>query len=165
MARPPTSRSAAHKSPSALPSSTQSDNFRGNAGELQQQAGGKHPVLTTQQGIPVADNQNSLRTAPRGPTLLEDFILREKITHFDHERIPERIVHARGTAAHGFFELTHSLKKYTTAKVLTDIGVQTPVFTRFSTVAGGAGSVDTPRDVRGFAVKFYTPEGLSLIHI
>ncbi|MBL7088346.1 catalase [Acidovorax sp.] len=159
MARPPNSRSAAHKSPSALPSSTQSDNFRGNAGELQQQAGGKHPVLTTQQGIPVADNQNSLRTAPRGPTLLEDFILREKITHFDHERIPERIVHARGTAAHGFFELTHSLKKYTTAKVLTDIGVQIPVFTRFSTVAGGAGSVDTPRDVRGFAVKFYTPEG------
>jgi catalase len=159
MARPPTSRSAAHKAPSALPSSTQSDNFRGNAGELQQQAGGKHPVLTTQQGIPVADNQNSLRAGPRGPALLEDFILREKITHFDHERIPERIVHARGTAAHGFFELTHSLKKYTTAKVLTEIGVQTPVFTRFSTVAGGAGSVDTPRDVRGFAVKFYTPEG------
>ncbi|MCZ8218105.1 MAG: catalase [Acidovorax sp.] len=159
MARPPTSRSAAHKSPSALPSSTQSDNFRGNAGELQQQAGGKHPVLTTQQGIPVADNQNSLRAGPRGPALLEDFILREKITHFDHERIPERIVHARGTAAHGFFELTHSLKKYTTAKVLTELGVQTPVFTRFSTVAGGAGSVDTPRDVRGFAVKFYTPEG------
>ncbi|MDD2177082.1 catalase [Acidovorax sp. D2M1] len=159
MARPPTSRSAAHKSPPALPSSTQSNSFRGNAGELQQQAGGKHPVLTTQQGIPVADNQNSLRTAPRGPTLLEDFILREKITHFDHERIPERIVHARGTAAHGFFELTHSLKKYTTAKVLTDIGGHTPVFTRFSTVAGGAGSVDTPRDVRGFAVKFYTPEG------
>jgi catalase len=95
----------------------------------------------------------------RGPTLLEDFILREKITHFDHERIPERIVHARGSAAHGFFELTHSLKQYTTAKVLTEVGVQTPVFTRFSTVAGGAGSVDTPRDVRGFAVKFYTPEG------
>jgi catalase len=160
MARPPTERSQASKSPSAnTPSSTQSDTYRGNAGELQQQAGGKHPVLTTQMGIPVADNQNSLRSAPRGPTLLEDFILREKITHFDHERIPERIVHARGTAAHGFFELTHSLKKYTTAKVLTEVGVQTPVFTRFSTVAGGAGSVDTPRDVRGFAVKFYTPEG------
>ena len=160
MARPPTARSTASKSPSATtPSSTQSDTYRGNAGELQQQAGGKHPVLTTQMGIPVADNQNSLRSAPRGPTLLEDFILREKITHFDHERIPERIVHARGTAAHGFFELTHSLKKYTTAKVLTEVGVQTPVFTRFSTVAGGAGSVDTPRDVRGFAVKFYTPEG------
>ena len=90
------------KSPSALPSSTQSETFRGNAGELQQQAGGKHPVLTTQQGIAVADNQNSLRSSPRGPALLEDFILREKITHFDHERIPERIVHARGSGAHGF---------------------------------------------------------------
>lgn len=159
MARTPTSRGAAPKSPSALPSSTQSETFRGNAGELQQQSGGKHPVLTTQQGIAVADNQNSLRSSPRGPALLEDFILREKITHFDHERIPERIVHARGSGAHGFFELTHSLKKYTTAQVLTEVGVQTPVFTRFSTVAGGAGSVDTPRDVRGFAVKFYTPEG------
>ena len=159
MARTPTSRGAAPKSPSALPSSTQSETFRGNAGELQQQAGGKHPVLTTQQGIAVADNQNSLRSSPRGPALLEDFILREKITHFDHERIPERIVHARGSGAHGFFELTHSLKTYTTAQVLTEVGVQTPVFTRFSTVAGGAGSVDTPRDVRGFAVKFYTPEG------
>lgn len=159
MARTPTSRGAAPKSPSALPSSTQSETFRGNAGELQQQAGGKHPVLTTQQGIAVADNQNSLRSSPRGPALLEDFILREKITHFDHERIPERIVHARGSGAHGFFELTHSLKKYTTAQVLTEVGVQTPVFTRFSTVAGGAGSVDTPRDVRGFAVKFYTDAG------
>ncbi|MFT4242601.1 MAG: catalase [Acidovorax sp.] len=160
MARTTPSRGAARKPQTAsTPSSTQSDTYRGNAGELQQQAGGKHPVLTTQQGIPVADNQNSLRSAPRGPTLLEDFILREKITHFDHERIPERIVHARGTAAHGFFELTHSLKQYTTAKVLTEVGVQTPVFTRFSTVAGGAGSVDTPRDVRGFAVKFYTSEG------
>ena len=159
MAQTPTSRGAATKSPSAPPSSTRAESFRGHAGELQQQAGGNHPVLTTQQGISVADNQNSLRSAPRGPTLLEDFILREKITHFDHERIPERIVHARGSAAHGFFELTHSLKQYTTAKVLTEAGVQTPVFTRFSTVAGGAGSVDTPRDVRGFAVKFYTTEG------
>ncbi len=159
MARTPSSRGAAAKPLSARPSSTQSDTFRGRAGELQQQANGKHPTLTTQQGIPVADNQNSLRSAPRGPTLLEDFILREKITHFDHERIPERIVHARGTAAHGFFELTHSLKAFTTARVLTEVGVQTPLFARFSTVAGGAGSVDTPRDVRGFAVKFYTPEG------
>ncbi|WP_234414736.1 catalase [Stenotrophomonas sp. ZAC14D2_NAIMI4_6] len=115
--------------------------------------------MTTAQGIPVADNQNSLRQGPRGPTLLEDFILREKITHFDHERIPERIVHARGTAAHGYFQLTTSLGKYTRARVLTEVGAKTPVFTRFSTVAGGAGSVDTPRDVRGFAVKFYTPEG------
>ncbi|TDK33206.1 catalase [Luteimonas terrae] len=134
--------------------------LRGNGDELQQQAGGSHPQLTTNQGIPVADNQNSLKSGgPRGPTLLEDFILREKITHFDHERIPERIVHARGSAAHGTFELTQSLSQYTTARILTEVGVKTPVFTRFSTVAGGAGSVDTPRDVRGFAVKFYTPEG------
>jgi catalase len=91
--------------------------------------------------------------------LLEDFILREKITHFDHERIPERIVHARGTGVHGHFELTHSLESYTTAKILTEVGEKTPLFTRFSTVAGGSGSVDTPRDVRGFATKFYTKEG------
>jgi catalase len=107
----------------------------------------------------ISDNQNSLRANPHGPTLLEDFILREKITHFDHERIPERIVHARGTGVHGFFELTKSLEKYTTAKVLTEVGVKTPLFTRISTVAGGSGSADTPRDVRGFAVKFYTKEG------
>lgn len=132
---------------------------RGEGDELHLQAGGTHPAMTTAQGIPVADNQNSLREGPRGPTLLEDFILREKITHFDHERIPERIVHARGSAAHGYFELTTSLAKYTRARVLTEVGTKTPVFTRFSTVAGGAGSVDTPRDVRGFAVKFYTPEG------
>lgn len=132
---------------------------RGAADELHQQSGGTHPPLTTQQGIPVADNQNSLRATPRGPTLLEDFILREKITHFDHERIPERIVHARGSAAHGYFELTKSLKKFTKARVLSEVGERTPVFCRFSTVAGGAGSVDTPRDVRGFAVKFYTQEG------
>ncbi|RJF96782.1 catalase [Noviherbaspirillum cavernae] len=131
----------------------------GNAGELHQIAGGKHPELTTNQGIPIPDNQNSLRSHARGPTLLEDFILREKITHFDHERIPERVVHARGTAAHGYFELTKSLSQYTTAKILTEVGEKTPLFTRFSTVAGGAGSVDTPRDVRGFAVKFYTKEG------
>src|SRR5512144_1714574 len=128
-------------------------------GELHQIAGGEHPPLTTNQGVAVSDNQNSLRANPRGPTLLEDFILREKITHFDHERIPERIVHARATGVHGFFELTASLKRYTTARILTEVGEKTPVFTRISTVAGGAGSVDTPRDVRGFAVKFYTKEG------
>ncbi|QDE39707.1 catalase [Luteibacter pinisoli] len=133
--------------------------MRGNGDELHQPAGGSHPPLTTNQGLPVSDNQNSLKVGERGPVLLEDFILREKITHFDHERIPERIVHARGTAAHGFFELTASLSKYTTARVLTEVGERTPVFTRFSTVAGGAGSVDTPRDVRGFAVKLYTKEG------
>jgi len=128
-------------------------------GELHQVASGQHAVLTTNQGVALSDNQNSLRSNPRGPTLLEDFILREKITHFDHERIPERIVHARATGAHGFFELTASLKPYTTAKILTEVGEKTPLFTRISTVAGGAGSVDTPRDVRGFAIKFYTKEG------
>lgn len=131
----------------------------GNAGETHQQADNNSTNLTTQQGIVIADNQNSLKAGRRGPALLEDFILREKITHFDHERIPERIVHARGTAAHGYFELTESLEQYTTAKVLTEVGEQTPLFTRFSTVAGGAGSIDTPRDIRGFAVKIYTKEG------
>ncbi len=128
-------------------------------GELHQSAGSKHPALTTNQGVALSDNQNSLRAGPRGPTLLEDFILREKITHFDHERIPERIVHARATGAHGYFELTASLKQNTTARILTEVGEKTPVFTRISTVAGGTGSVDTPRDIRGFAVKFYTKEG------
>ena len=132
---------------------------QGNAGEAHQQADDNSTNLTTQQGIVIADNQNSLKAGRRGPALLEDFILREKITHFDHERIPERIVHARGSAAHGYFELTESLEQYTTAKVLTEVGEQTPLFTRFSTVAGGAGSVDTPRDIRGFAVKIYTKEG------
>jgi catalase len=132
---------------------------RGQGDELHQTAGGEHAPLTTNQGLVVGDNQNSLKANARGPTLLEDFILREKITHFDHERIPERIVHARGSAAHGFFELTASLAEYTTARVLTEVGERTPLFTRFSTVAGGSGSVDTPRDVRGFAVKLYTREG------
>ena len=135
------------------------DSILAAGGELHQIAGGEHPALTTNQGVALSDNQNSLRANPSGPTLLEDFILREKITHFDHERIPERIVHARATGVHGFFELTASLKQYTTARILTEIGEKTPVFTRLSTVAGGAGSVDTPRDVRGFAVKFYTKDG------
>jgi catalase len=132
---------------------------RGQGDELQQQRNAEHTTLTNNQGAPLADNQNSLRAFERGPTLLEDFMLREKITHFDHERIPERIVHARGSAAHGSFELHTSLERYTTAKVLTQTGKKVPVFCRFSTVAGGAGSIDTPRDVRGFAVKFYTEEG------
>jgi catalase len=132
---------------------------RGHGDELQQQQNAEHATLTNNQGTPLSDNQNSLRAFERGPTLLEDFMLREKITHFDHERIPERIVHARGSAAHGVFELHTSLERYTTAKVLTQTGKQVPLFCRFSTVAGGAGSVDTPRDVRGFAVKFYTDEG------
>ena len=116
-------------------------------------------VLTTNQGVAVADNQNSLKAGLRGPTLLEDFILREKITHFDHERIPERIVHARGSGAHGFFECYQPITKYTRAAPFQEAGKRTPVFVRFSTVAGERGSVDTARDVRGFAVKFYTNEG------
>jgi catalase len=140
-------------------SAPSADSLLAAGGELHQAAGGEHPALTTNQGVALSDNQNSLRAHPSGPTLLEDFILREKITHFDHERIPERIVHARATGAHGFFELTASLKQYTTARILTEVGEKTPLFTRISTVAGGAGSVDTPRDVRGFAVKFYTKEG------
>lgn len=120
---------------------------------------GTDQPLTTNQGLKINDNQNSLKAGERGPTLLEDFIMREKITHFDHERIPERIVHARGVGAHGFFELTESLKEFTKAKFLTEVGKKTPVFTRFSTVAGSRGSTDLARDVRGFAVKFYTEEG------
>jgi catalase len=131
----------------------------GAGGELHQAAKAQDARITTNHGVPVSDDQNSLKAGPRGPALLEDFVLREKIQHFDHERIPERIVHARGSAAHGYFELTKSLAKYTRAKVLTQVGKRTEVFARFSTVAGGAGSVDTPRDVRGFAVKLYTVEG------
>ncbi len=116
--------------------------------------------LTTNQGVVIADNQNSLRTGARGPTLLEDFVLREKITHFDHERIPERIVHARGSGAHGVFETYKSQSHRTKAAFLQKAGEKTRVFARFSTVAGGAGSADTVRDVRGFAVKFYTGEGV-----
>ncbi|MES2950800.1 MAG: catalase [Pseudomonadota bacterium] len=115
--------------------------------------------LTTNQGVAIADNQNSLKAGLRGPVLLEDFILREKITHFDHERIPERIVHARGSAAHGFFECYAPLTQYTKAAPFQEAGKTTPVFVRFSTVAGERGSKDTARDVRGFAVKFYTDEG------
>lgn len=115
--------------------------------------------MTTDQGIKINDDHNSLKAGDRGPTLLEDFILREKITHFDHERIPERIVHARGTGAHGVFKLSKSLEKYTRAKLFREVGKEVPVFVRFSTVAGSRGSTDLPRDARGFAVKFYTEEG------
>jgi catalase len=115
--------------------------------------------LTTNQGVPIADNQNSLKAGVRGPALLEDFILREKITHFDHERIPERIVHARGSAAHGFFECYEAIPHLTKAGLFQAAGKVTPVFVRFSTVQGERGSKDTARDVRGFAVKFYTDEG------
>lgn len=115
--------------------------------------------LTTNQGVPIADNQHSLKIGLRGPTALEDFILREKITHFDHERIPERVVHARGSAAHGYFESYKALTEYTIAAPFIEAGKRTPVFVRFSTVAGERGSADTVRDVRGFAVKFYTDQG------
>lgn len=131
---------------------------RGRGGELHQQAKDANR-LTTNQGVNIADNQNSLRIGERGPTLMEDFIFREKITHFDHERIPERVVHARGSGAHGYFQVYKPLKEWTKAAFLQDPTEKTPVFVRFSTVAGSKGSFDTARDVRGFAVKFYTQEG------
>ncbi|HVR68378.1 MAG TPA: catalase [Verrucomicrobiae bacterium] len=130
-----------------------------SGGETHQIATDQGELLTTNQGVTIGDNQNSLRIGARGPTLLEDFILREKITHFDHERIPERIVHARGSGAHGYFQASKSCAAFTKAAFLQNPKEKTRVFARFSTVAGGAGSVDTARDVRGFAVKFYTQEG------
>ncbi|MBP0582762.1 catalase [Labrys sp. LIt4] len=132
---------------------------RGNGGELHQVAEGGTARLTTAQGAPVADDQNSLKLGQRGPTLLEDFHFREKIFHFDHERIPERVVHARGYGAHGYFETYRPLSQYTRADVFQRAGEKTPAFVRFSTVAGSKGSFDLARDVRGFAVKIYTKEG------
>jgi catalase len=131
----------------------------GPGGELHQQAPTPARRLTTNQGVPIGDNQNSLKAGARGPVLLQDFILREKITHFDHERIPERVVHARGSAAHGYFECLESLADLTSADFLQRVGDRIPVFARFSTVAGNKGSADLARDVRGFAVKFYTGQG------
>jgi catalase len=131
----------------------------GDGGELHQTSGPNGNVLTTNDGVPVSDNQNTLRAGPRGASLLEDFVFQEKLSHFDRERIPERVVHARASLAHGYFELTESLEEYTTAKVLTQVGKKTPVVARLSTVAGSRGSADTVRDTRGFAVKFYTEEG------
>jgi catalase len=132
---------------------------KGNGGELHQVAEGDTPILTTAQGGPVSDDQNSLRIGERGPTVMEDFHFREKIFHFDHERIPERVVHARGYGAHGYFETYDSLADYTRADIFQRAGEKTPAFVRFSTVAGSKGSVDLARDVRGFAVKLYTKEG------
>ncbi|GCD52501.1 catalase [Acetobacter pasteurianus] len=132
---------------------------QGNGGETHQQAGGDIATLTSAQGIPVADDQNTLRYGARGPALMEDFHFREKIFHFDHERIPERVVHARGYGAHGYFELTDSLQDVTRAAIFQNVGERTPAFVRFSTVAGSKGSFDVARDVRGFAVKLYTKEG------
>jgi catalase len=121
---------------------------------------GTNKFLTTNHGVKINDDNNSLKAGERGPSLLEDFILREKITHFDHERIPERIVHARGSGAHGFFEVTNPIPQFTKAGFLQQAGQKTPVFARFSTVAGSRGSTDLARDVRGFSVKFYTQEGI-----
>ena len=132
---------------------------RGAGGETHQVADGDVPPLTTQQGVPVSDDQNTLRIGPRGPAALEDFHFREKIFHFDHERIPERVVHARGFGAHGFFETYESLSDVTKADIFQRAGERTPAFVRFSTVAGNKGSADLARDVRGFAVKLYTKEG------
>lgn len=140
---------------------TNQDNSDGKQRDLQQnKSDGTNEFLTTNQGVKINDNNNSLKSGERGPSLLEDFILREKITHFDHERIPERIVHARGSAAHGYFELYKPLDKYSKAGFLNDTSIKTSVFVRFSTVAGSRGSTDLARDVRGFAVKFYTQEGI-----
>jgi catalase len=132
---------------------------KGEGGEIHQVAGVNVPRLTTQQGAPVGDDQNSLKIGARGPTALEDFHFREKIFHFDHERIPERVVHARGFGAHGYFENYQPLTEITRADLFQRAREKTPVFVRFSTVAGNKGSADLARDVRGFAVKFYTKEG------
>jgi catalase len=170
-AEPPEGATVEPKDPSATGSTLSESNASNKAGKarlglnpgnlpldrVRTDSSGR--VLTTNQGVPVADNQSSLKAGLRGPTLMEDFILREKITHFDHERIPERIVHARGSGAYGFFECTRSMKRYTRASLLSEAGKRTPVFVRFSTVVGERGSTDTARDVRGFAVKFYTDEG------
>src|ERR1700753_995861 len=131
----------------------------GEGGELHQTASRNGDVLTTAQGGPVSDDQNSLKIGARGPTVLEDFHFREKIFHFDHERIPERVVHARGYGAHGYFATDESVARYTRADIFQRAGEKTPAFVRFSTVAGNKGSADLARDVRGFAVKLYTQQG------
>ena len=136
-----------------------SDYEVGSGGESHQFAGGTHPPMTSQHGLTIADDENSLKAGERGPVLMEDHLLIEKTQHFDHERIPERVVHARGYGAKGYFELTESLKGTTKAGIFNRVGEKTQVFVRFSTVAGNMGSSDLARDVRGFAVKFYTPEG------
>ena len=146
-------------SPTGKPGAEHPRLHTGPGGELHQVAAPGQPVLTTNHGMKISDDHNSLRAGPRGALLLEDMVLREKLFHFDHERIPERVVHARGTAAHGYLELTDSLADLTMAKVLGEVGERTPVFVRFSTVAGNRGSADLARDVRGFATKFYTKQG------
>lgn len=160
----PSTENALHDFPQGF-ARTPVDTRHGNGGETQQVVaksadhGDGQIHLTDNFGHRISDNQNSLRAGARGPTLLEDFVLREKIFHFDHERIPERIVHARGSGAHGVFEVTKAIPELTKAALFQKEGNECPVFVRFSTVAGGAGSIDTPRDVRGFAVKLYTEQG------
>ena len=151
--------STSTKTSDRSPSSASPAHVLGEGGEPHQTAGAASSVLTTQQGIPVADDQNSLHVGDRGPVALEDFHLREKIFHFDHERIPERVVHARGYGAHGYFETYESVADLTKADVLQRAGERTPAFVRFSTVSGSKGSADLARDVRGFAVKLYTQDG------
>lgn len=131
----------------------------GSGGETHQVTNNPNATLTTQQGMPIADDQNSLKIGTRGPTLIEDMVFRDKLFHFDHERIPERVVHARGFGAHGYFETYESLSDLTSADIFQRKNEKTPVFVRFSTVAGNKGSADLARDVRGFAVKLYTKEG------
>jgi catalase len=155
----PADPKAARDLTKGAPAATETPTPVGSGGELHQQAQGAPTLLTTNQGVPISDNQNSLKAGARGPVLLQDFVLREKIMHFDHERIPERVVHARGSAAHGFFECLESCADVTSADFLQRPGEKIPLFTRFSTVAGNKGSADLARDVRGFAVKFYTAEG------
>jgi len=157
-AKPPKARSSGQSSSPADRLSLGKDNAK--TADLSHDRAQPGQTLTSNQGLKIADDQNSLKGSVRGPTLLEDFALREKITHFDHERIPERVVHARGVGAHGVFKCYEDLSDLTSAGFLTDPGRETPVFVRFSTVAGSRGSADTPRDVRGFAVKFYTEEGV-----
>jgi len=159
MAKEPVKQKTKGSVAGASTEKAEQETVTGNGGELHQVAGGTHPALTTQTGAVVADDENSLKAGARGPVLLEDHILLEKIQHFDHERIPERIVHARGVGAHGVFKLTESLAGISRAAIFNEVGVETPVFVRFSTVAGNKGSTDMARDVRGFAVKFYTKEG------
>lgn len=148
-----------HKKQEATATEAVQDFVIGHGGETHQNAGGTHPAMTSQVGIAIADDENSLKAGERGPVLLEDWNLLDKTQHFDHERIPERVVHARGYGARGYFELTDPLQGISRAKIFTEAGEKTPVFVRFSTVGGNMGSSDLARDVRGFAVKFYTKEG------
>jgi catalase len=157
-ARPPKARTSGQSTSAADQKSLHEET--GKTADLAQNTAEPGEVMTGNQGVKISDDQNSLKAGVRGPSLMEDFHLREKITHFDHERIPERVVHARGTAAHGFFQVYEDLSDLTMAGLFTDPSRQTPVFVRFSTVAGFRGSTDCARDVRGFAVKFYTEEGI-----